>query len=184
MCNIVQEPTLHLPIPKNSNNESWISHGKVEFINYSARYRPDTKLVLEDINFEIQPGEKVGIVGRTGAGKSSILMALCRMIETWSGKILIDGVDISNVGIMDLWEQIAVIPQDPALLENTLRFNLDPHSKSTDKEIMNLLIKAGCENLVLNSLEGLDTPIHSKCSNFSSGEKQLICILRSILTVS
>ena len=175
---------MRLPIPRDENGDEWVSHGKIEFIDYSAKYRPDAEIVLRDLNITFEAGEKIGVVGRTGAGKSTLCMSLCRFIEQIKGKILIDGVDINTVGIADLREQITVIPQDPALFENTLRFNLDPDSNSTDEEILRLINKAALTNLVVRDPHGLDAKIHLRGDNLSSGEKQLICICRAILRVS
>mmetsp|Transcript_24977 Transcript_24977/g.28657 ORF Transcript_24977/g.28657 Transcript_24977/m.28657 type:complete len:195 (-) Transcript_24977:38-622(-) len=108
-------------------------------------------------------------------------MALCRFIEPFAGDIFIDGVNISQVGLADLRDRITVIPQDTALFEHTLRFNLDPDNKATDGEIMELVNKAALTNLVLRDPLGLDAKIHVKGGNLSSGEKQLICICRAIL---
>lgn len=183
VCSIPQEAAMRLPIPKDICGHEWVSHGKIEFINYSAKYRPDTATVLRDLTITFEAGEKIGIVGRTGAGKSTICMALCRFIEPFKGRVLIDGVDISQVGIADLRDRITVIPQDPALFENTLRFNLDPDNLATDDEILRLIDKAALTNLVVRDPRRLDAKIHLRGDNLSSGEKQLICICRAILRV-
>jgi ABC-type multidrug transport system fused ATPase/permease subunit len=118
---------------------NWPSQGSVEFINYSTRYRPDLDPVLRDVSFKINPLEKVGIVGRTGAGKSSLALALFRGLEAEEGKILIDDVDIGLIGLQDLRESITIVPQDPTLFTGTIRTNLDPFNLFTDEDIFTAL---------------------------------------------
>lgn len=113
----------------------WPSQGSVEFINYSTRYRSDLDPVLENISFRISPGEKVGVVGRTGAGKSSLALALFRGLEAEDGKILIDSLDIGLIGLQHLRESITMVPQDPTLFSGTIRTNLDPFNLYSDDEI-------------------------------------------------
>ncbi|KAI0123356.1 hypothetical protein BJ170DRAFT_641537 [Xylariales sp. AK1849] len=115
--------------------QNWPAHGSVEFIGYSTRYRADLDPVLRDVTFKINPLEKVGIVGRTGAGKSSLALALFRALEAQSGKILIDDIDIGQIGLQDLREAITIVPQDPTLFTGTIRTNLDPFDLYTDEEI-------------------------------------------------
>ena len=153
----------------------------VEFRNFNLRYRPETEFVLNNISFKIQANQKIGVVGRTGAGKSTLCLALCRIVEAASGQIFIDGVDISKISLQNLREKIAIIPQDPTLFEGTLRFNLDPENKSSDPELIELLKLASLENLIDRNHEGLYQQIEEKGQNLSSGEKQLICICRAIL---
>ncbi|CAI2362549.1 unnamed protein product [Moneuplotes crassus] len=181
ICGIPQEATQRKVIPCDADGNPWISKGSITFKDYCVRYRPETELVLQDINLEIQSGEKIGVVGRTGAGKSTLCIAICRIIEKYSGSILIDGVDISKVGLADLRSRITVIPQESTLFKGTLRFNLDPDGKSSEEEIMRLLDKAGLIDLIMRDGKGLDFEIESKGDNLSSGEKQLICICRAIL---
>ncbi|KAI0997292.1 ABC transporter 7 [Podosphaera aphanis] len=114
---------------------NWPSEGSVEFIDYTTRYRKDLDPVLKNVSFKIKPGEKVGIVGRTGAGKSSLALALFRCLEAEKGKILIDDVDISSIGLQDLRESITIVPQDPTLFSGTIRSNLDPFNLFTDEDI-------------------------------------------------
>ncbi|KAL8683729.1 MAG: hypothetical protein Q9186_000363 [Xanthomendoza sp. 1 TL-2023] len=120
---------------------NWPSHGGIEFINYSTRYRSDLDPVLKNVTFNVGPGERVGIVGRTGAGKSSLALALFRGLEAEEGKIVIDGVDIGLIGLQDLRESITVVPQDPTLFTGTIRSNLDPFGLFTDEEIFGTLRK-------------------------------------------
>jgi len=126
-------------VPENRPEANWPSQGSVEFIGYSTRYRSDFDFVLKQITFKILPGEKVGVVGRTGAGKSSLALALFRALEAEQGKILVDDVDIGLIGLQDLRENIVMVPQDPTLFTGTIRSNLDPFGLFTDEEIFTAL---------------------------------------------
>jgi ATP-binding cassette, subfamily C (CFTR/MRP), member 1 len=176
MLEIPQEAEQRKPLPFD-----WPNEGRIEFVNYSLKYRPETELVLKDLTFEVEGRQKIGIVGRTGAGKSTICLALCRIVEAYDGQILIDGVDISTLGLADLRDHITIIPQEPTLFEGTLRFNLDPIGKLTDLELLKMARKASLEDLINRDDKGLDQKIDDGGKNLSSGEKQLICILRAIL---
>jgi ATP-binding cassette subfamily C (CFTR/MRP) protein 1 len=163
---------------------NWPLEGKIEFINFSARYRPDTDIVLKKINFEILPKQKIGIAGRTGSGKSTITLCLFRILEALEGKILIDDVDISTIGLDKLRSNLTIIPQDPALMEGTLRYNIDPLNNYQDNEILNVMEKIGFDYIVNNNDKGLNQKIEEGGENLSVGEKQLICITRAILRKS
>ncbi|KAF2263838.1 hypothetical protein CC78DRAFT_533624 [Lojkania enalia] len=126
-------------VPENRPPTNWPNQGSVEFISYSTRYRTEFDLVLKNISFKILPGEKVGVVGRTGAGKSSLALALFRALEAETGKILIDDIDIGLIGLQDLRENIVMVPQDPTLFSGTIRSNLDPFGLFTDEEIFTVL---------------------------------------------
>ena len=126
-------------VPENKPPGNWPTSGAIDFVDYSTRYRKDLDPVLNNLNFSIQGEEKVGIVGRTGAGKSSLAMALFRGLEATSGKILIDDVDIGIIGLQDLREAITIVPQDPTLFMGTIRSNLDPFGLFTDEEILTSL---------------------------------------------
>ena len=119
------------------------------------RYRPTTDIVLNNLSFEIQPGEKIGVVGRTGAGKSTICLAIGRIVEIEEGQIFIDGVDIRSVELAYLRSCITVIPQDPTLFTGTLRFNIDPEDKVSDKKIFEITNEAQLDDLVSKSPLGL-----------------------------
>ena len=155
---------------------------KIEFKNFSVKYRPDTKIVLKNLTFTINSGEKIGVVGRTGSGKSTLCLCLFRILEPTFGKIFIDDVDITKIGLSLLREIITVIPQDPTLIEGTLRENLDPMGIFTDDDMtfnMNLI---GLAYLLENN--GLDFEVKEDGRNLSTGEKQLICMVRAILRKS
>jgi len=174
---------------KIEKKESWPKRGTVTFDNVHLRYRPKTDLVLKGLNFEIQGGQKVGVVGRTGAGKSTMSLALTRIIELETGSISIDGVDIAEVPINKLRSKITIIPQDPTMFTGSLRMNIDPCKKSSDEEIISLLKKAGLDSLISQKEKkegeeqtfGLNYQVEENGKNLSSGEKQLICICRAIL---
>ncbi|KAI9357581.1 hypothetical protein DFJ73DRAFT_910594 [Zopfochytrium polystomum] len=148
--------------------EGWPSKGAIEFKQVSLRYHRYGVAVLKSVTFRIRPGEKVGIVGRTGSGKTSLLMALLRLAEHTEGDILIDGVDTRTLNLASLRGRIAVIPQEPVLLTGTIRANLDPFGLKTDEEMAELP-------------QGLETPIVENGKTFSLAERQLFCVARAIL---
>lgn len=124
------------------------------------RYRPDLDLCLRDVCVHFKGGERVGVVGRTGAGKSSLTLALFRILEAAEGRILIDGVDISEIGLHDLRSIISIIPQDPQLFEGTLRSNIDPTNVASDADIWQALSQAYLKDHVMNAMGGsLDAEI-------------------------
>ena len=126
-------------IHRNRPPVSWPSRGEVEFSNYSTRYREGLDLVLKNINLDIKSHEKIGVVGRTGAGKSSLTLALFRIIEPVTGHISLDGLNTSSIGLLDLRRRLAIIPQDAALFEGTIRDNLDPGHVHDDTELWSVL---------------------------------------------
>lgn len=150
----------------------------------SLRYRPDTDIVLNKLSFKINSGEKIGVVGRTGAGKSTITLAITRIVEIFEGQIKIDGVDVGQIKLDDLRSRITVIPQDPTMFKGTLKFNLDPENKNTDEEIYKIIEQAQLQELVDSDPAGIEMEISENGSNLSSGERQLICICRAILRKS
>lgn len=114
---------------------NWPTHGNVALKDLQVRYRPDTPLVLKGISLNINGGEKIGIVGRTGGGKSTLIQVLFRLVEPSGGKIIIDGIDISTLGLHDLRSRFGIIPQEPVLFEGTVRSNIDPTNQYSDDEI-------------------------------------------------
>ncbi|KAL8734881.1 MAG: hypothetical protein Q9166_001233 [cf. Caloplaca sp. 2 TL-2023] len=187
-------------ISKNKPKIGWPAHGSVDIRNYSTRYRPGLDLVLKDINLDIKAHEKIGVVGRTGAGKSSLTLALFRIIEPVSGKISIDDLNTSTIGLLDVRSRLAIIPQDAALFEGTVRDNLDPGHVHDDTDLWSVL--GGCRQCPSGSrladafdidharlkehvwrMDGrLDARIHEAGSNLSSGQRQLISLARALLT--
>ena len=126
-------------ISKRKPKVSWPANGAVQFTDYSTRYRPGLDPVLRNINLEIRPHEKIGVVGRTGAGKSSLTLALFRIIEPLTGNITIDSINTSSIGLVDLRQRLAIIPQDAALFEGSIRDNLDPGHIHDDTELWSVL---------------------------------------------
>ena len=145
------------------------------------RYRPGTEIVLNNLTFEAKPGEKIGVVGRTGAGKSTICLSLSRIVEIIEGNIMIDGIDIRKMDLSFLRSKITVIPQDATIFTGSLRFNLDPEDKVTDNRIIEILKAAKLEDLLNKNEKGLLQQLEENGTNLSSGERQLICICRAIL---
>ncbi|KAJ2211897.1 ATP-binding cassette glutathione S-conjugate transporter ycf1 [Coemansia sp. RSA 487] len=186
--------------------KGWPHAGTIEFENYSMRYHPGLDLVLKDLSFSARSNEKIGIVGRTGAGKSSMSQALMRLVEPASGKIVIDGVDISSIGLFDLRSRISIIPQDPALFVGTIRDNLDPLHQYSDEaiwkaiqlaQIVDLLeiptgkyIKPDMTKDLPDDYDdvgpwiegvGLQKWVDYGGKNFSVGQRQLISLCRALL---
>ncbi|XP_071797862.1 multidrug resistance-associated protein 1-like [Asterias amurensis] len=159
----------------------WPESGKVEISDYSVRYRDDLSLVLKDISCFITPTEKLGIVGRTGAGKTSLSLALFRVLEAAGGSIKIDDVDISTIGLQDLRSRITIIPQDPVLFAGTLRMNLDPLDQYSDDALWDVLRHSHLNSFVSELAEKLDFKCTEGGENLSLGQRQLICLARALL---
>ncbi|XP_014276421.1 multidrug resistance-associated protein 1 isoform X1 [Halyomorpha halys] len=159
----------------------WPDTGKVEFVDFKVRYREGLDLVLKGLKFEISGGEKVGIVGRTGAGKSSLTLSLFRIIESADGKIMIDGIDISNLGLHSLRSRLTIIPQDPVLFSGTLRMNLDPFSHFNDEQVWRALELAHLKTFAKGLPAGLQHEVSEGGDNLSVGQRQLICLARALL---
>ncbi|UZJ53839.1 hypothetical protein CBS101457_003159 [Exobasidium rhododendri] len=159
----------------------WPRQGKIEFANYSTRYRKDLGMVLKNIDLTINHGERVAVVGRTGAGKSSLTLALFRIIEAAEGTILIDDYDSKKLGLKDLRSNIAIIPQDPQLWEGTLRDNMDPTGTYSDEELWHSLDQARLKDHIKSLDGGLDALLTEGASNFSAGQRQLLCVGRALL---
>jgi len=161
--------------------KSWPDKGVVEFKNFSTRYREGLDLVVKDINIHIEGGQKVAIVGRTGAGKSSLTLALFRIIEAASGSILIDGLDTGKMGLHDLRKKLAIIPQDPVLFSGSLRSNLDPADTHEDLAVWAALEQAHLKDFVKDLPGGLLADVQEGGENFSVGQRQLVCLARALL---
>ncbi|KAH7326381.1 P-loop containing nucleoside triphosphate hydrolase protein [Stachybotrys elegans] len=171
-------------IPSRRPQASWPEKGEIEFVNYSTRYREGLDLVLKNINLDIKSHEKIGVVGRTGAGKSSLTLALFRLIEPATGHIDIDKVDTSRMGLLDLRRRLAIIPQDAALFEGTVRDNLDPAHVHDDTELWSVLDHARLKDHVASMEGGLEAKINEGGSNLSQGQRQLVSLARALLTPS
>ncbi|XP_010055826.3 ABC transporter C family member 10 [Eucalyptus grandis] len=159
----------------------WPSSGNVEICNLKVRYRPDSPLVLHGITCKMKGGHKIGIVGRTGSGKTTLISALFRLVEPTDGKIIVDGVDITTIGLHDLRSHFGVIPQDPTLFGGTVRYNLDPLSEHTDEEIWEVLGKCQLWEAIQGKEKGLDSLVVQDGSNWSMGQRQLFCLGRALL---
>jgi len=138
-------------------------------------------LVLQGISANIHSKEKVGVVGRTGSGKSSILLSLFRMVEPASGTIIIDDIDITKIGLSDLRARLAIIPQDPTLFIGSIRSNLDPFDKYTDEQLWRVLEDVHLKVAIENSEGKLDAPVVENGENLSVGQRQLMCLARALL---
>ncbi|KAJ3100041.1 hypothetical protein HDU97_002525 [Phlyctochytrium planicorne] len=177
---IPNEAPMDLPGGK-SQTESWPEHGAVELKNVDLRYRPELPLVLKGISVSIKPGEKIGIVGRTGAGKSSVISAIYRLVELSGGSVNIDGVDISRIGLRDLRTKLSIIPQMPILFEGTIRSNLDHTGKKSDTELWEVLEAANLKDYVSSLENKLDSKVQENGENLSVGQRQLLCLARAML---
>ncbi|VDM59578.1 unnamed protein product [Angiostrongylus costaricensis] len=160
--------------------------GEISIYNYSARYRPGLDLVIKDVTVHIFPMEKIGLATFVFIciGKSSLALALFRIIEPASGKILVDGVDITTIGLHDLRERLTIIPQDPVLFSGTLRFNLDPTQKHTDAELWSAIEHANLKHFVQSFPLGFQHQVDECGHNISAGQRQLICLTRALMRKS
>ena len=159
---------------------NWPKKGKIKFENYNTGYRPDTPIILKNINYEFNSGEKFGIVGRTGSGKSSLVLALARIIEPKSGNITIDDINTEKINLDFLRKHLSIVPQDPFLFEGSLRDNIDPLNKYSDETIIKVL-NDFCLFTELNNKEKLEYEIKEYGKNISPGQKQLICFARAAI---
>uniref|UniRef100_A0A4W5R8N7 ABC-type glutathione-S-conjugate transporter n=1 Tax=Hucho hucho TaxID=62062 RepID=A0A4W5R8N7_9TELE len=159
----------------------WPSQGKVEFLDYSVRYREGLDLVLKNLTLSVRGGEKIGIVGRTGAGKSSMTLCLFRLLEAAGGEITIDGVKISEIGLHDLRSKLTIIPQEPVLFSGSLRMNLDPFDKYNDVEVWKALELSHLNKFVSNQPAKLELECSEGGENLSVGQRQLVCLARALL---
>ncbi|KAF9436204.1 hypothetical protein BGZ76_004588 [Entomortierella beljakovae] len=181
--NLPQEPPAESR-PDIKPKVSWPDRGRINFTNVSLRYRSDLPLVLKDVSFDIEAGKKVAVVGRTGAGKSSLIQALFLLCHLEHGQITIDGIDTQTIGTADLRTHIAIIPQDPVLFHGTFRYNLDPLGKYSENELWNVLETSDLKAYVQTQNGGLDAIVSVGGENLSVGQRQLLCLSRALLAKS
>lgn len=164
--------------------DDWPKKGDVHMKDVKLRYRPGLDLVLKGLTVDFDAGLKIGCVGRTGAGKSTLGLTLLRILEIDEGSIIIDGVNIRDVALQTLRKRITTIPQDPVLFKGTIKFNLDPEDKHPDKELDDLLVRSGLDEILKR--DDKEKPlrefeVEEGGKNLSDGEKQLVCICRAAL---
>ncbi|EEE65131.1 hypothetical protein OsJ_20202 [Oryza sativa Japonica Group] len=168
-------------IKENRPAPDWPQVGKVELRDLKIKYRQDAPLVLHGITCTFEGGHKIGIVGRTGSGKTTLIGGLFRLVEPAGGKIIIDSVDITTIGLHDLRSRLGIIPQDPTLFQGTLRYNLDPLGQFSDQQIWEVLDKCQLLETVQEKEQGLDSLVVEDGSNWSMGQRQLFCLGRALL---
>ncbi|KAL6469214.1 hypothetical protein MHYP_G00227380 [Metynnis hypsauchen] len=180
-----EEYSTSIPLePQNGSTAvpaSWPEHGRVEFDKAVLAYRPGLPNALDGVSFVVMPGERVGIVGRTGSGKSTLFLTLFRMVELNQGQILVDGEDISQVGLSQLRSKLAIIPQDPFLFSSSVRENLDPSGRHLDHRLLNALEQCHLGDVV-RRMGGLDAEVGERGKSLSVGQRQLVCLARALLS--
>ncbi|OCT83530.1 hypothetical protein XELAEV_18021671mg [Xenopus laevis] len=164
--------------------QNWPENGEIQIQNLSVRYDSSLKPVLKHVNAHITPGQKIGICGRTGSGKSSFSLAFFRMVDTFQGRIIIDGIDIAKLPLQTLRSRLSIILQDPILFSGTIRFNLDPENKCTDAMLWEALEIAQLKHVVKVLPGGLDATVTEGGENFSVGQRQLFCLARAFVRKS
>ncbi|KAF1965754.1 multidrug resistance-associated protein 5 [Bimuria novae-zelandiae CBS 107.79] len=174
------------PLRMGEVRKTWPEHGEIIFNKVEMRYRDGLPLVLKGLDMHVAAGERIGVVGRTGAGKSSIMSTLFRLVELSGGSITIDGVDISTIGLHDLRSKLAIIPQDPTLFKGTIRSNLDPFNEHSDLELWGALRQADLvsDDASMNDKSGrihLDSIVEEEGLNFSLGQRQLMALARALV---
>ncbi|CAH9140893.1 unnamed protein product [Cuscuta epithymum] len=181
---------MHVPseapeiIEKNRPPINWPTKGRVEIQNLQIRYGEGSPLVLQGISCTFEGEHKIGIVGRTGSGKTTLIGALFRLVEPAGGRIVVDGIDISKIGLHDLRSRFGIIPQDPTLFHGTVRYNLDPLCQHTDQQIWEVLQKCQLKEAVEEKEKRLDSLVVEDGSNWSMGQRQLFCLGRALLRKS
>ncbi|CAJ1963398.1 unnamed protein product [Sphenostylis stenocarpa] len=168
-------------IADTSPPQNWPTHGHIELNDVQVRYRPNTPLVLKGVSLTIQGGEKIGVVGRTGSGKSTLIQVLFRLIEPSAGKIFVDGINICTLGLHDLRSRFGIIPQEPVLFQGTVRSNIDPLGQYSEEEIWKSLERCQLKDVVAAKPEKLEASVVDGGDNWSVGQRQLLCLGRIML---
>ncbi|KAK9059319.1 hypothetical protein SSX86_021938 [Deinandra increscens subsp. villosa] len=168
-------------IKENRPSRNWPTSGRVIIENLKIRYQPNSPLVLQGISCVFEGGHKIGIVGRTGSGKTTLISALFRLVEPADGRIVIDDIDITSIGLHDLRSSFGIIPQEPTLFSGSIRYNLDPLSEHNDQELWKVLEKCQLREAIQDKKEGLDSLVVQDGSNWSLGQRQLFCLGRALL---
>ncbi|XP_039114192.1 ABC transporter C family member 4-like [Dioscorea cayenensis subsp. rotundata] len=168
-------------IKGNLPSPNWPTRGDISIQDLKVRYRPNTPLVLKGISLNIHGGEKIGVVGRTGSGKTTLVQVFFRLVEPCGGRIVIDGIDICTLGLHDLRSRFGIIPQEPVLFEGTVRSNIDPIGKYSDDEIWQSLERCQLKDAVISKPEKLDALVVDNGENWSVGQRQLLCLGRVML---
>jgi ABC-type multidrug transport system fused ATPase/permease subunit len=173
--------------------QEWPEKGSITLTNLQMRYRPDTPLVLKGLNVTFGAGERIGIVGRTGSGKSSMLLVLMRIVEPYlsdeeefirekyDSPLSIDGVDVMRIGLFDLRSKIGIIPQSPVLFSGTIKSNMDPFNDYSDEEIWKALEKCRMKEAITAMSHGIQSKVAEYGENLSQGQRQLLCLGRALL---
>jgi ABC-type multidrug transport system fused ATPase/permease subunit len=178
---------MHLPleppaiIPEHRPPNSWPQEGRIDLQDLKIRYRPNAPLVLKGITCTFVAGNKIGVVGRTGSGKSTLISSLFRLVDPAGGRILIDKLDICSIGLKDLRTKLSIIPQEPTLFRGTVRNNLDPLGLHSDQEIWEALEKCQLKTAISSTPALLDTVVSDDGDNWSLGQRQLFCLGRVLL---
>ncbi|XP_020251162.1 ABC transporter C family member 8-like [Asparagus officinalis] len=178
---------MHIPseppavIDKNRPPPSWPHEGKVDLIDLKVKYRSNTPLVLKGITCTFAPGNKIGVVGRTGSGKTTLISSLFRLVDPSDGRILVDELDICSIGLKDLRLKLSIIPQEPTLFRGSVRSNLDPLGLYTDHEIWEALDKCQLKETISSLPALLDSTVSDDGENWSAGQRQLFCLGRVLL---
>lgn len=181
--NLEPEAPLQKEADKPLLEKGWPDHGSIDFQDLSVRYRSNLPLALEDVSFKIPQGARVGIVGRTGSGKSTIVQSLFRLLEAEQGRILIDGVDVAQLGLHALRTHMSVIPQVPTLFSGcSVRENIDPFNLYSDEALRKVLKDCHMSEVINELPNGWDSLVSEGGSNFSVGQRQLLCLARAILS--